>query len=489
MTTRDGTAAHRALAGLSIGLLLTVALARPNATKPDLGSGWPLDGVLPWAPSSGVVTALMWGAYAVAALAIAAGLRRPVPALRWAWVAGLGTIGTVAAPIGSGDVLNYAAYGRVLLMGGDPWVESPSAWAGGSDPIASAVEEPWRIEPSVYGPVATALHGLAAWVGGTDLRLVVLAWQVVVLLSWLGVRWLLRRLVGPDHHGRVDVLWTLNPFVVSAGLLGAHVDTVATLLTVAALVALRQWRGSAGIVAAGALVGLATGTKFTYAVVGLALVLTWVVPGVCGVAGRGGPLTCVRRIGLLAAGALPLLALVHLWAGPHVYDQLGRARSSVSLATPWRLVLETLRPELGGATTRSLISAGAAVLAIVLAVALARVSRPVVEGDEVVTAAWLTAVLTLAYSLAAPYTLPWYDVIVWAMAPAVVIGLVHWVLLGRQLVMAAAYVPGRVLGMTPEVEAVTLGFRREVAPWLQLVLWVVTLAVALRALVVSRSRR
>jgi hypothetical protein len=66
---------------------------------------------------------------------------------------------------------------------------------------------------------------------------------------------------------------------------------------------------------------------------------------------------------------------------------------------------------------------------------------------------------------------------------------VHWVLLGRQLVMAAAYVPGRVLGMTPEVEAVTLGFRREVATWLQLVLWVVTLAVALRALVVSRSRR
>ena len=265
---------------------------------------------------------------------------------------------------------------------------------------------------------------------------------------------------------------------MSAGLLGAHVDTVATALCLLAFAALRRWPGAAGIVVAGVVIGLATGIKFTYAVAGLGLILTWVLPGVCGLTGRGGPFACVRRIGLLALGALPVLALVHLWAGPHVYDQLGRNRSSVSLATPWRLVLTWLRPELGGATTRSLITVGAAVLAIVLAVLLARVTRPVVPGDEVLSAAWLTGVLSLAYSLAAPYTLPWYELIVWAVAPTVVVGLLHWVLLGRQLVMAAAYVPGRVLGMTPEVEAVTLGFRREVAPWLQLVLWVATVVLA-----------
>lgn len=513
--------------GGAVALLLGVALTGPNAAKPDLRAGWPLDGLLPWAPSSGVVTALLWSAYAVGALAVVVGLRRPVRAGGRGWLLGLAAAALVAAPMGSGDHLNYAAYGRILLGGGDPWVESPSSWAGGDDPITSAVEEPWRTEPSVYGPVATALFGLAARVGGDDLRLVVLAWQVVVVAAWLGVRWGLRRLVGPDAHARVDVLWTLNPLVLSVGLFGAHVDTVAAALAVGALVALGRGGavgGSrsgpvsvAGPVLAGVAVALAGACKFTYLVVGLAIAVALVL-GARGASGATDAASARgwRGVALLLAGAVPTLVLVHAWAGGHVYDQVGRARSSVSLATPWRPVLEALRPELGNATTRSLITVGAAVLAIVLAVLLARATRPGEAGaasvdastvaagpsvdaagaarpvgapDIAVRAAWLTAVLSTAYSLAAPYTLPWYDLLAWAMLPAVAAGLLDGVLLARLLVIAAAYVPGRVLGVSADVEQLTLGVRRAVAPWLQLALWVATVVLALRAARPARSPR
>jgi hypothetical protein len=175
-----------------------------------------------------------------------------------------------------------------------------------------------------------------------------------------------------------------------------------------------------------------------------------------------------------------------VWAGGHVYDQLTRSRQAVSLATPWRLVLEALRSPLGEHTARTAISVGAALLAVVLAVVLLRATRPdpAAAGGRprwAATARWLVAGLSHAYSLAAPYSLPWYDVLVWAALPAVAAGPVDVVATGRLLVMSLAYVPGRVLGMTPEVESVTLGLRRSVAPWLELALWVAVLAIGVRS--------
>jgi len=36
----------------------------------------------------------------------------------------------LAAPFGSADHVNYLAYGRILVMGGNPWVDAPITWAG-----------------------------------------------------------------------------------------------------------------------------------------------------------------------------------------------------------------------------------------------------------------------------------------------------------------------------------------------------------------------
>ena len=237
---------------------------------------------------------------------------------------------------------------------------------------------------------------------------------------------------------------------------------------------------------------------------------------------RGGWSATARRalgrlVGALAGAFVVVAGGLQLWAGPHVYDQLLRSRSAVSLATPWRPLLEWGRDAWGNGPTRALISGAAMLLAVLLAWCLLRISRPAAppvptfppdagtftfapepnpregEGSGVEDAAapapgafaavalWVTACLALAYSLAAPYSLPWYDLLVWCALPAVLPGLVDLVALVRLVALAVAYVPGRVLGMTPAVEDLTLGVRRGVIPWVGLVLWVVVIVAGVRS--------
>ena len=86
-----------------------------------------------------------------------------------------------------------------------------------------------------------------------------------------------------------------------------------------------------------------------------------------------------------------------------------------------------------------------------------------------------TFVLATAYALAAPYALPWYDVLTWATLPLLLATALDGILLARLTVMAMAYVPGRVVAMSPDVESLTLGFRKIVGP---LAAWLVWLAIA-----------
>ena len=72
------------------------------------------------------------------------------------WLASLGVLALLTGPFGSADHTNYAAYGRISALGGDPYLTPPSAWSP-ADPVVSGVEPPWTDTVSVYGPFAT-LH-------------------------------------------------------------------------------------------------------------------------------------------------------------------------------------------------------------------------------------------------------------------------------------------------------------------------------------------
>lgn len=458
----DGDVGGRLRSGLlaaSFTLLLLVGLTLPNAAASDLGDrGWAPGILLPFALAPALVTAAMWTAYTLGAAAVVLSLLRRDGELPRPVVGGLAVAAALTTPFGSGDHVSYAAYGRILSLGDNPWLESPHLWRGGTDPVVSRVEAPWTEEPSVYGPFATLVQGLASLGGGDNLRQTVWLWQLVVIGSWLAVRWCLRRLL-PGREARIDAVWTANPLVFSVGLLGAHVDLLAAALGVAAVWAAHRWVGPGGAVLAGALGALALTSKFTYAVFLLALVL---VLGVRRLA----------RSAALVLSAAVVAGALHLWAGPHVYGQLGRSARAVSLASPWRWLLDAGG---GGVEVRQWISVLAALMAVVLAVCLVRLLRPrpgAAAGD--VGPAALTWVLVLAggYTLAASYSLPWYDLMVWSVLPAATVGAVDAVLLARLWVMAMAYTPGRVLGMTPGVEDVTMTVRTRVAPLVLLAVWV-----------------
>ena len=468
----------------SFGLLLLVGLTLPNAAAPDLGPrGWAPGTLLPFTLDPALVTAALWTAYTLGAAAVTVGvighsgreLPRPV-------IAVLALAAALTAPFGSGDHLSYAAYGRILALGDNPWLVSPNTWHGGSDPVVSHVEAPWTEEPSVYGPSATIVQGLTSHGGGDNLRQTVWLWQLIVIASWLAVRWCLRRML-PGREARIDVMWTANPIVFSVGVLGAHVDLLATALVVAALWATHRYAGLGGAALAGTFAALAISSKFTYAVVLLALLLAFRERRFA----RGGVLLVVAAV---VAGGL------HLWAGAHVYDQLGRSARAVSLASPWRWFLEVTG---GGVQIRSLISVLAGVAAIGFAWCLWRLCHPVrpdhlstrlasadsvagaTESADATRALLWVVVLAGGYALAAPYSLPWYDVIVWAGLPAVTAGAVDLILLARLWIMAMAYTPGRVLGMTPGVEEVTMFVRTKVAPAVLLAVWTWLVSSALRS--------
>ena len=459
---------------VSFGLLLLVGVAGESAAKPGLGPrGW-APGDLAWAPGPALVTGLLWVAYVLGAVAVwsrlkgepsvvsgagllgavAARARRRLAPGGWAVPVGLGVLALLTGPFGSADHTNYAAYGRIVALGGDPYLTPPSEWSP-VDPVVSGVEPPWTDTVSVYGPFATVLQTVTSHLGGSNLRETVWCWQVVVVLAWLGVRYLLLRSGATAR--RVDTLWTLNPLVFGVGVLGAHVDLVAAALGMAALVLAAR-----NPLAAGVFAGLAVSCKITYGVVGLAVLVGWWVHQRTGF---------VRRAAAFVAAALVVVVPLHLWAGPHVFDQLDRARRSISLATPWRLLYEALAGPLPSGTARSLVTWLAVVVALVLVVLLARLTRGLAPETSTGAAARWVLVLGAAYSLAAPYSLPWYDLLTWAALPVLAASVLDTILVVRLAAMAVAYVPGRVVGMTPTVERVSLWVRRTPVPYVGLMVW------------------
>lgn len=478
--------------GLSFALLLLVGLAGPSAAKPGLGPrGW-APGDLAWSPGPALVTALLWTAYLLGALgvalrlrgepsvvsgagmlgAIAARARRQLAPGGWALPLGIGLLALLTGPFGSADHTNYAAYGRIAALGGDPYLTPPSGWSP-LDPVTSAVEPPWTDTVSVYGPFATLLQSLASHLAGPNVRETVWLWQVLVVLAWFAVRYLLLRAGATSR--RVDTLWTFNPLVFGIGVLGAHVDLVAAALAVAALVLAAR-----SPLAGGAFAGLAVSCKVTYGVVGVAVLLGWWVherPGF------------VRRAVQFVLAALVLVVPLHLWAGPHVFDQLDRARRSISFATPWRLLYEALSGPLASGQARTLVTWLAVALVLVFVGVLARVTRHLAPATSTGAAVRWALVLSTAYTVAAPYSLPWYDLLTWATLPVLAASVLDLVLLLRLAAMAVAYVPGRVVGMTPTVERVSLWVRRTPVPYAVLLVWGLLTGAATRVSSPTREPR
>ena len=156
---------------------------------------------------------------------------------------------TLVPPFGSSDQLSYAAYGRMLVTGHNPYTTTPAQLAALGDPVARAVQD-WSGTPSVYGPLATAIQGLASLAGGTSVRLTVFVLGLVNLAAFAVTALLLHRMTRHDPAQQLlaALLWACNPLLLQVLVAGAHVDGQAVVFGVAAVaVMFGPWpRGARG---------------------------------------------------------------------------------------------------------------------------------------------------------------------------------------------------------------------------------------------------
>ncbi|PZG44435.1 hypothetical protein C1I98_17385 [Spongiactinospora gelatinilytica] len=455
-----------ALMGASVLLIVVIGLLGPSAMVPALdGPAWQPPYSLGLRPAGTFVIAMAAVALVLGAVGLGAALRAvrqgrwARPALgRWLTLAGCVAAGVLALlpPSGSSDHLNYAAYGRIAALGHDPYTTTPAEL-----PQVAGWPEEWKNTPSVYGPVASAIHLLAGLAGGGSVRLTVFALEVANAAAFIVTALLIHRLTRGD--ARAALLWAANPLVIYHLAAGMHVDTFAALAVVAALA---TGVGTAGRRAGtGALIGLAMAVKINAGLVAL------------------GPAWALRRapvkLAVVAAVATATVAGTYALVGPHSLDQAARASRSLSHATPWQLFQGALQWLLGpGGYTIWIQLASLAVIA-----ALAALLLRAMPGEA--SAAQVAAAVVVAYLFAAPYALPWYDGLAFALVAIIpAAGALDGFLVARLAALSLAYLPARVVDQPPELAEWLLEVvRKQAAPW---ILLAVTAALAVWA---WRARR
>jgi len=456
--------------GVSIVCTFAVAVAGPSVMEPVL-PGRP--GQPPWSlglhPSAYLVVPLTAAGLAAGTLGLVLVLRASrdgwsVPA-RAILIAGLLAAAalTLVPPFGSSDQLSYAAYGRMFVTGHNPYTTTPAQLAALGDPVARAVQD-WSGSPSVYGPLATAIEALASLAGGTSVRLTVFVLGLANLIAF-GVTALLLHRVTRDSPGRqlrAALLWAANPVLLQVLVAGAHVDSQAVVFGVAGVaVVLGGPSGAPGagwvppwrrMAVAGVLVGLGFAVKVSVVLVGVGLGIGLVL-----VMGRqwrrvAGPLVALGAGFAVTAGTAVAIG------GSAMLQQSSRASDMVSIGSPWRVIRTIIQLVVKGPAATDIVKFGAIALTVVLAVLIIRGLPGILPGRDLAAGdpggpgyavAGVAFALVLAWLLAWPYVLPWYDVLGWALLPLIpvvsapVVDGIGWLLLARTAALGFGYLPAR----------------------------------------------
>lgn len=402
---RIGPRTAVALSLLGTALMMLVGAAAPN--DHSLGLRLPL-AVLP--TMSGHISTL---ATCAAILLQALGLLALLGAVRDGWRPDprrlLAVGGAVAAvyscltPIGSADTASYAVYGRIAALGGSPYLLTPADLGGD---YARLVSSSWMNTPSVYGPVATWIQQASAAVGADRPWLTV--WLLMLLngAAYVGTGLLLVR-CARGGRGKVlaAVLWGANPLLIGQLVGGGHLDTyVAALAALAVCVArgdlVPGWVGRVRLdLAVGVLLGVACGIKVSAGLIGAALV--WMLVR---------EQAWDRALRMTAAAAATLVALYSCY-GTAALAPLAAASQLVSVPSLWQLLRYWGDALVGPDSTASFIGAAWPPVMLALTVLLA---RRMPRGTPELTA--IPFALTLGWLLAAPWVMPWYAGVVWALA-------------------------------------------------------------------------
>lgn len=508
-----------ALTGLSLALITVVGFLGPSAVVLTLGADSPA--APPWHllvhPSAWIVVPATVLALLAGGAGIAVGLHQIahgwVPrAGRWVAAGAVAALATVVVPPAStADPLIYAAYGRLVDLGANPYVITPRTLILTGDPVGLSTEGPWQQVTSVYGPLATGEQALASWLGGASTALTVFWMQLANVAGWLAAGLLL--LVLARHataaRSRVVLMWWVNPVLLWAVLTGGHNDAIAAAFVVAAFVLIGRHPFLSGLA-----VGLASTVKLLDAIVAIGLL--WAV--------RRQP----RAALALVVGAVLLAGVVYAPVLPESLNQTRAAHAYLSSASPWHLVRGWVKVFASGGTANTVLSDLSWVLVLVLVAVLARELPPsllgrLAPGDPRAArlgtsplgtrplgsglarlarsarwaglsglsglsgnggravgaartgeAARAAFAVTLAWLLGGYYTLPWYDLAAWIPLCVLAGSALDLVLVVRTTVICLAYVATRSLPPGEQVPgsltAITGWVQRDLSPYVHLVL-------------------
>ena len=502
--------------GLSVLATFAVGVAGPSVMEPVL-PGRP--GQPPWAFDLRFSPYLAVGLTALGLVAGTVGLVLVLRAMKGGWSVSARAVllgGIVAAavltlvpPFGSSDPLSYAAYGRMVVTGHNPYLTTPAQLALHGDPVARAVQD-WSTQPSVYGPLASGIQGLASLIGGTSARLTVFVLGLANLLAFVVTALLLYRMSGsPQRRLRAMLLWTANPLLLQVLIAGGHIDTQQIACCVAAVAVLHRRVTPQRAALAGVLAGLGFAVKVSAALVvaGLAVALVLAPEGdrqdglggrwlrhTAGVGERraGQPVAdsaagavSWRRVaallGALGAGFAVVAGASVAIGGSAMLTVTSRASDMVSIGSPWRTVRTAFQHIAGHASAGDIVKYGAILLAVLLAVLLLRGLPRMLARDQVSTAALAPLALVLGWLFAWPYVLPWYDALGWAFLALVPASGLDWPMLARTTALGLAYLPARTADVTlPHgLHWVQPVFRNGVAPVVLLcaTVWLVVIIV------------
>ena len=387
------------LSGAGLLLGIAVGATAPNAeTVPVM---LPLSSFLPSLDHTVIIpTALLYSGVILSCLGLAGMLWahsqgwRPNPRHLFMASAAVVAIMVNLTPVGSSDTGSYAAYGRIAARGGNPYTTNPQAW--GDSAYSYAVGALWKKQPSVYGPVATAIQRFAASIGGANVATTI--WILMILNGavFIGVGLLL--LKTSDDPVRATLFWTANPVLIQQLVGGGHLDTFVAAAAICSIQLARRaasWRGDVLI---GVLIGLACGIKIYAVLIGVGL--AWPLL-------RRHEWGRVIRISVVS---LVTLVLEYSFYGLGALKPLVGGLKLVTLPSPWWSVQKIgLALDISKTSMSTIISCLWPIALIVVAWFIHRR----ISSDQPREVVWPFAV-TFAWVLVAPWVFAWYTAVAWA---------------------------------------------------------------------------
>lgn len=415
----------------------------PPLVMPSAGPPWELHSVH---GSVKAVTVALWLAAILGGGGVAAGLAAVRSGVR---VSVRGLLGmalivvavlTVLPPVGSSDALDYAAYGRIVVLGHSPYVMPPYELRLAHDAYSRTVPVEWEHQVTLYGPLATTEQFVAATLGGTSAARIVFWLKLWNAIAFGAVALAADRVLRSDPAARLraHLLWTINPLLLWGLIAAGHLDVLAAAAGLLGLLMVGSGQSGTGLPvaglaiagrpvspgplragAAGVLIGIAADIKIFYVLFGLSLV--WVLR---------------RSPGSLAAatgGALLVLAPTYTWFGPPAILALLARRDKTTVDNFYQLFSSPT----GYAQQHLVLVAGGAVACVAILM-LWRLPARVPAPPAIPPA----LALSVAWLFVWPYQLPWYDAMIICLLVLYPASRLDWLVLARLSAGTIALMPG-----------------------------------------------